>query len=81
MEEPRERVFRCQTRGHERQAEETYLSIHEGIGENNRNNGTDGRTKKMRAYNPISERTYNSPSNQGPGTARGTNLNFNPRGY
>ena len=65
MEEPRKRVIRCQTRGHERQGEETYLSIHEGTGENNRENWTDGRANKMRAYNPIPERTCNSLSNKG----------------
>jgi len=47
----RERVIRPQTRGQERQAEETYLSFHEGIDENNRDNGTDERTTKTRAYN------------------------------
>ena len=65
MEEPRERVIRYQTRGQERQGEETYLSIHEGIDENNRYNGTDGRATKTRAYNPISKRTCNSLSNKG----------------
>jgi len=49
MEEPRERVFRCQTRGHERQGEETYRSIDE----NNRDNGTDERATKTRACNRI----------------------------
>jgi len=57
MEEPRVRVIRCQTRGQERQGEETYLSIHEGIDENNRYYGTDGRATKTRAKNGISERT------------------------
>jgi len=57
MEEPTERVIRRQTRGQKRQAEDTYLSIQEGIDENNRDKGTDGRTSKARAYNRISERT------------------------
>jgi len=65
MKEPRERVIRRPTRGQERQREETYLSIGEGIDENNRDNGTDGRATKKRAYNLISERTCNSLSNQG----------------
>jgi len=57
MEEPTERVIRCQTRGQERQGEETYLSIHEGIDENIRYYGTDGRATMTRAENGISERT------------------------
>jgi len=57
MEEPTERVICCQTRGQERQGEETYLSIHKGIDENNRDNGRDGRATKTMEYNPISERT------------------------
>ena len=65
MEEPRERVYRRQTRSQEWQGEETYLSIHEGIDENNRDNGTDGRATKTRAYNLISERTCNSLPNKG----------------
>jgi len=81
MEEPREHVIRRQTRGQERQGEENYLSIHERTDENNRDNVTDGRATKTRAYNPISERTCNSPSNQGPETASRRHLPFNPRGY
>ena len=65
MEEPRERVFPRKTRGQERQGEETYLSLHEGIDENNRDNGTHGRVTKTRAYNPISKRTCNSLSYKG----------------
>jgi len=71
MEEPRERVIRRQTRGQEQQGEETYLSIHEGINENIRDNGTDGGANKMRAYNPIFERTCNSVSNKGGGRGNG----------
>jgi len=78
MEEPSERVIRRQTRGQERQGELTYISIQEGI---DKINGTDGRATKMRAYNPISERTCTSSSNQGPGMARGRDVPFIPRGY
>jgi len=49
MEEPRVRVIRYQTRGQEQQGEETYLSIHEGIDENIRYYGTDGRATTTRA--------------------------------
>jgi len=34
--------IRRQTRGQELQGEKTYLSIHEGIHDNNLDNGTDG---------------------------------------
>jgi len=35
---------------------------------------------KGRRGNGITQRTCNTPSNQGPGTARGGDLPFNPRG-